>query len=275
MLGLSAAILGRWVERVGPRKTIFASACCFCGGLWLSSLGVALHNIWLVYLGYGVIGGIGLGLGYIAPVSTLVKWFPDRPGMATGLAIMGFGGGALIGAPLGVELMGYFKSDTSVGVKEAFLVMGGALLRLHDVRRVHLPRARTRVATGGIRSPDDAEETRHAGGRLGGRCMEDAAVLAPVGGALPECHGRDRHPRPGVADVSGHVRSARGGRWRFRGPAQPVQHGRPPLLVLDVRPDGTQGHLLRFLPSRGRPLFPRPDGPEVSQRGAVRLRSRL
>jgi MFS family permease len=126
MLGLSAAILGRWVERVGPRKTVFASACCFCGGLWLSSLGIAFHNIWLVYLGYGVIGGIGLGLGYIAPVSTLVKWFPDRPGMATGLAIMGFGGGALIGAPLGVELMGYFKSDTSVGVKEAFLVMGGA-----------------------------------------------------------------------------------------------------------------------------------------------------
>jgi MFS family permease len=124
MLGLSAAILGRWVERVGPRKTIIASAGCFCGGLWVSSAGVYLHNIWLIYLGYGVIGGIGLGLGYIAPVSTLVKWFPDRPGMATGLAIMGFGGGALIGAPLGVELTSYFKSDQSVGVKEAFLVMG-------------------------------------------------------------------------------------------------------------------------------------------------------
>ncbi len=126
MLGLSAAVLGRWVERVGPRKTIVASALCFCGGLWLSSLGVSLHNIWLIYLGYGVVGGIGLGLGYIAPVSTLVKWFPDRPGMATGLAIMGFGGGALIGAPLGVELMGHFKTATSIGVKEAFLVMGCA-----------------------------------------------------------------------------------------------------------------------------------------------------
>ena len=110
MLGLSAATLGRWVERAGPRKTVFASAFCFCGGLWLSGLGVWFHNIWLIYLGYGVIGGIGLGLGYIAPVSTLVKWFPDRPGMATGLAIMGFGGGALIGAPLGVELMGQFRS---------------------------------------------------------------------------------------------------------------------------------------------------------------------
>lgn len=128
MLGLSAAILGRWVERVGPRKTIVASALCFCGGLWLSGLGVALHHLGLLYLGYGVIGGIGLGLGYIAPVSTLVRWFPDRPGMATGLAIMGFGGGALIGAPLGVDLMGYFRSSTSVGVNEAFLVMGGIYL---------------------------------------------------------------------------------------------------------------------------------------------------
>src|SRR6516162_539010 len=123
MLGLSAAVLGRWVERVGPRKTMVASACCFCGGFVIASLGVQLHNIWIVYLGYGFVGGIGLGLGYIAPVSTLVKWFPDRPGMATGMAIMGFGGGALVGAPFGVELMSRFKSATSVGVREAFLVM--------------------------------------------------------------------------------------------------------------------------------------------------------
>jgi MFS family permease len=123
MLGLSAAFLGRWVERAGPRKTMVCSACCFCGGLVLSSLGVALHNLWLLYLGYGFIGGIGLGLGYIAPVSTLVKWFPDRPGMATGMAIMGFGGGALIGAPLAVELMARFRTSTSVGVRETLLVM--------------------------------------------------------------------------------------------------------------------------------------------------------
>lgn len=123
MLGLSAAFLGKWVERVGPSKAMFASACCFCGGLLLASLGVSIHNIWVVYLGYGVIGGIGLGLGYISPVSTLVRWFPDRPGMATGMAIMGFGGGALVGAPLAVELMGAFESSTSVGVKEAFLAM--------------------------------------------------------------------------------------------------------------------------------------------------------
>jgi MFS family permease len=128
MLGLSAALLGRWVERVGPRKTMFTSACCFCGGLLLASWGVSLHNVWLLYLGYGVIGGIGLGLGYVSPVTTLVKWFPDRPGMATGLAIMGFGGGALIGAPLAVELMDYFKTTTSVGVRETFLVMAGVYL---------------------------------------------------------------------------------------------------------------------------------------------------
>jgi MFS family permease len=123
MLGLSAAFLGKWVEREGPRKTMFVSACCFCGGLLVASLGVHLHNLAVVALGYGVIGGIGLGLGYIAPVSTLVKWFPDRPGMATGLAIMGFGSGALVGAPFGVELMNRFRTPTSIGVEETFIVM--------------------------------------------------------------------------------------------------------------------------------------------------------
>ncbi len=123
MLGISAAFLGKWVERSGPRKTMVASCVCFCGGLLISALGVKLKIIGLLYLGYGVIGGVGLGLGYISPVSTLMKWFPDRPGMATGMAIMGFGGGALIGAPLGVKLMDHFRSTTSTGVAEAFVVM--------------------------------------------------------------------------------------------------------------------------------------------------------
>jgi MFS family permease len=123
MLGLSAAFLGKWVERNGPRKAMFASACCFCSGLCVASLGVHIHSLLVVALGYGVIGGVGLGLGYIAPVSTLVKWFPDRPGMATGFAIMGFGSGALVGAPFAVELMGHFKSTASIGVEETFLVM--------------------------------------------------------------------------------------------------------------------------------------------------------
>jgi MFS family permease len=123
-LGLSAAFGGKWLEKVGPRLTMFVAACCFGGGFLVSALGVHLHQIWLIYLGYGVIGGIGLGLGYVSPVSTLIKWFPDRRGMATGMAIMGFGGGAMIGAPLSVLLMEHFKSATSVGVMEAFLVMG-------------------------------------------------------------------------------------------------------------------------------------------------------
>ncbi|MCQ8119728.1 L-lactate MFS transporter [Methylomonas rosea] len=124
-LGLSAAFGAKWLEKVGPRLTMFVAACCFGGGFLISALGVHLHEIWLIYLGYGVIGGIGLGLGYVSPVSTLIKWFPDRRGMATGMAIMGFGGGAMIGAPLSVLLMDHFKSAESVGVVQTFLVMGG------------------------------------------------------------------------------------------------------------------------------------------------------
>lgn len=123
-LGLSAFTFGRWLEQAGPRKAMFASAACFGGGFLVAALGVQLHEFWLVVLGYGVIGGIGLGLGYISPVSTLIKWFPDRPGMATGMAIMGFGGGAMIGSPLAVALMERFRTPTSMGVTETFVVMG-------------------------------------------------------------------------------------------------------------------------------------------------------
>jgi MFS family permease len=119
-LGLSAAFGGKWLEKVGPRLTMFVAACCFGGGFLISALGVLLHEIWLIYLGYGVIGGIGLGLGYVSPVSTLIKWFSDRRGMATRMAIMGFGGSAMIGAPLSVFLMEHFKSASSVGVMETF-----------------------------------------------------------------------------------------------------------------------------------------------------------
>lgn len=124
MLGASAAIFGKWLERVGPRKAMFVAALCFCLGFIVAALGVYLHNIWIVYLGHGVLGGIGLGLGYISPVSTLIKWFPDRPGLATGMAIMGFGGGAMIASPLSVTLMNFFKGASSVGVAETFLAMG-------------------------------------------------------------------------------------------------------------------------------------------------------
>ncbi|TAA62542.1 OFA family MFS transporter [Shinella sp. JR1-6] len=123
LLGCSAAIWGGWLERVGPRKAGFVSACCWCGGIVVAALGVMSHQLWLMWLGAGVIGGIGLGLGYISPVSTLIKWFPDRRGMATGMAIMGFGGGAMIGAPLANLLMNTFKTDVTAGVWQTFLVM--------------------------------------------------------------------------------------------------------------------------------------------------------
>jgi MFS family permease len=123
-LGVSAALLGRWVEEGGPRRAMFTAALCWAGGFALSAAGVYLHNIWIIYFGYGVVGGFGLGIGYISPVSTLIKWFPDRPGMATGMAIMGFGGGAFIAAPLSVWLMSKFSTPTHVGVAETFLAMG-------------------------------------------------------------------------------------------------------------------------------------------------------
>jgi MFS family permease len=123
-LGASAAVFGRWVERVGPRKSMFVAALCFGGGFLVSALGIKLHQLWIIYLGYGVLGGCGLGIGYISPVSTLIKWFPDRPGMATGMAIMGFGGGALIAAPLSVMLMKHFATAAGNGVFETFVTMG-------------------------------------------------------------------------------------------------------------------------------------------------------
>ncbi len=122
-LGCSAAVWGGWVEREGPRKAAFVAALCWCGGLLISAFGVYVHQLWLMWLGSGVIGGIGLGLGYISPVSTLIKWFPDRRGMATGMAIMGFGGGAMIGSPLANLLMNAFQTRTSPGVWQTFVIM--------------------------------------------------------------------------------------------------------------------------------------------------------
>ncbi len=135
-LGSAAFAYGGWLERAGPRKAGVVAALCWCGGLAISALAIDIHQLWLLWLGSGVIGGIGLGLGYISPVSTLIKWFPDRRGMATGMAIMGFGGGAMIGAPLADRLMKYYATPGSAGVWETFLtlavvyfvfMLGGAL----------------------------------------------------------------------------------------------------------------------------------------------------
>jgi len=124
-LGSSAALWGGWLEHVGPRKAGVVSALCWCGGMLFSALGIYTHQFWMMLLGSGVIGGIGLGLGYISPVSTLIKWFPDKRGMATGMAIMGFGGGAMIGSPLAALLMKQFATETDVGVMQTFVAMAG------------------------------------------------------------------------------------------------------------------------------------------------------
>ena len=153
MLGLSAAFGGTWVERNGPRKAMFVAACFWGAGFLVAALGVATDQLWVVYLGYGVLGGIGLGIGYISPVSTLIKWFPDRPGMATGIAIMGFGGGALIAAPLSNWLLDTFGTlalgRDRPGVRHA----RHRLLRRHDARRVHRPAPRRRVEARGLERP--------------------------------------------------------------------------------------------------------------------------
>lgn len=125
MLGVSAAAFGTRVDHRGPRWAMVVATVCFCGGLLIAGLGVAVRQYWLVVLGYGVVGGVGLGIGYISPVSTLIKWFPDRPGMATGLAIMGFGGGALIASPWTNSLLDAFGRTSTTGVAKTFLVMGG------------------------------------------------------------------------------------------------------------------------------------------------------
>src|SRR5580693_3595906 len=124
VLGVAAAIWGGWLERAGPRKAGAVAALCWGGGLLIGAFGIYVHQLWVMWLGAGVIGGVGLGLGYISPVSTLIKWFPDHRGMATGFAIAGFGGGTLIGAPLANLLINHFKTSTSVGVWETFATMG-------------------------------------------------------------------------------------------------------------------------------------------------------
>jgi len=124
VLGASAAVFGKWVERVGPRKSMFTSACFFAGGFLVAALGAATKQLWLIYLGNGLLGGIGLGIGYISPVSTLIKWFPDRPGVATGMAIMGFGGGAMIASPLSVALMNFFGGGVQAnGITQTYVTL--------------------------------------------------------------------------------------------------------------------------------------------------------
>jgi MFS family permease len=150
MLGGSAFLWGKWLERVGPRRAMFVAAVCFAGGFFVAAAGVATHVLPLLYGGFALYG-VGLGLGYISPVSTLIKWFPDRPGMATGMAIMGFGGGALIGSPLAANLMDYWKTPTSVGVAPTFVTMGALYFAfmMFGVFLVRVPDAKSALVAPG------------------------------------------------------------------------------------------------------------------------------
>ena len=214
MLGLSAAVFGTWVDTGGPRRAMVAAALAWSVGFLVGAAGIATGQLWLLYLGYGVIGGIGLGIGYISPVSTLIKWFPDRPGLATGLAIMGFGGGALVASPVESKLLALYdsgfdpKDATSVAsgsaVAAMFVTLGLAYLvvMLFGAWLIKVPaddwrpegfdpktvKAKSMVTTASV----CANERR-----------QDAAVLAAVGRAVLQRHRRHRHPRAGRADDPG------------------------------------------------------------------------
>ena len=225
-----------WLEGAGPRKAMFVSAVCFALGFYISYFGVITHQLWLLYLGYGFVGGIGLGLGYISPVSTLIKWFPDRPGLATGMAIMGFGGGAMIGAPLSIKLMAFFKTAGDRRRRKNVPGDGDDLFHLHDVWRVYDSCAARRVEAGGMDGASEGERDDHDAQRRCEYGVWDAAVLAVVGGVVHERDGGDRDYRAGFADDSGifQGRDWAGGGGRICRAAESVQHGGTIFLVVGV-----------------------------------------
>lgn len=180
MLGLSAAVLGTWVERSGPRKAMLASAVCWGTGFLVGSAGIASGQLWLLYLGYGVIGGIGLGIGYISPVSTLIKWFPDRPGLATGMAIMGFGGGALIASPLSNRLMAAY--DPGFVATEPGAVASGSALAQTFLTLGVVYTAMMLVGAALVRVPPghgSDETAEHSPGTNGALVRASAAIRTP------------------------------------------------------------------------------------------------
>ncbi len=180
MLGLSAAVLGTWVERNGPRKAMVVAALCWGSGFMIGSAGIAIGSLPLLYLGYGVIGGIGLGIGYISPVSTLIKWFPDRPGLATGMAIMGFGGGALIASPLTNRLLGIFDTGFDPVEKGAVAnstALSGTFLTLGLVYLVFML-----VGASLIRVPPghaEGDDSVHQPGQNGALVRASKAIRTP------------------------------------------------------------------------------------------------
>ena len=206
VLGVSAAIWGGWLERAGPRKAGAVAALCWGGGLVIGAFGVYVHQLWIMWLGAGVIGGIGLGLGYISPVSTLIKWFPDRRGMATGMAIMGFGGGAMIGAPLANLLINHFKTPTDVGVWQTFATLGVIYFIFMMIGAFGYRVVAGRLAARRLDAAERKQDDDLAASRPSRRRAQDAAVLADLVGADAERVGRHRRDRHGLADAAGDLR---------------------------------------------------------------------
>ncbi|GMA84752.1 hypothetical protein GCM10025868_45790 [Angustibacter aerolatus] len=261
MLGLSAAFGGTWMERNGPRKAMVLSAACFSTGLIVGSIGIATGRLWLLYLGYGVIGGIGLGIGYISPVSTLIKWFPDRPGLATGLAIMGFGGGALVASPLSNALLSRYDGGYDPTAKGAtadghalaftFLTLGLAylVLMLFGAAIIRVPDDK---GAGGADDGHGGSKAREGWG--GAQVAASTAIRTPQFALLwivLFCNvtagiGILEQASPMIQDFFRDGRRLGGdgrGRRRVRRAAVDREHGRPLRLVDHVGRRGPQAHL--------------------------------
>ena len=270
LLGVSAAIWGGWLERSGPRKAGVVAALCWAGGLLIGAFGVYVHQLWIVWLGAGVIGGVGLGLGYISPVSTLIKWFPDHRGMATGFAIAGFGGGAMIGAPLANLLINYFKTPTSVGVWETFATMGVIYFVFMMIGAFAYRVTPAGWQPDGWTPPsekksmisehhvhlNDAHKTPQFWLIWGVLCLNVSAGIGVIGMASPMLQEIFAGKLIGLPNVGFNALDAdpegnhRGHRRRLRRPAVAVQHRRPRVLGLAVGLYRPQEHLLLLLPAR-------------------------
>jgi MFS family permease len=251
ILGLSAAVFGKWVERVGPRKSMFVAALCFGSGFIVSAIGIHYHEIFLLYLGYGVLGGCGLGIGYISPVSTLIKWFPDRPGMATGMAIMGFGGGALDRRALVVDAHGSFQDGHQQRRAGNLRDHGRDLFLVHDDRRDFGSSAVGGLETGRMGSQGKAQGHGDLRQRVRGRVLAHPAVLAALGGPVHERDRGHRRIEPSLTHDSRNIQRARhGGRGGgLRRPLEYFQHGRPLRVGVDVRYLGRRNTYTVFLSS--------------------------
>ena len=258
VLGVSAAAFGRWVEECGPRKAMFTAGLCWASGFLVSALGVQIHQLWVVYLGYGVLGGLGLGIGYISPVSTLIKWFPDRPGMATGMAIMGFGGFAFIASPLSVWLIARFSTPTHIGVAETLICLGLIYLLSMSVGA-----AMIRVPPPGWKPQGNTAPILNRGLVSNNDVYVYDAIKTPQFWLIwwvlcLNVTGGYRRAQPSLRNEPGNVPGQSLGhcRRRFRRLAQPVQYARPFPVGIGFRLHWPQEHLLFNLRARHLALLP-------------------